>query len=223
MSISNLSTSTIDLAVREAYERDGYIKSDGFKDIQKVCSNIFEIISENKVLNKKERTTKAVKKGDLAVKVFPSLIWDFDSVDEADRPLVEAVYKRIVVEVWELTNTAADKRLQRMVGMNMGNGYVLCRTKVGTNRTDAVYITDVKECIHADYIQPDNAALKKRIQTSTRNREMLILRQPHNATSYSMEYEKMLKAALTEAHNQLELSREATTKDQDSEDEEDSE
>jgi hypothetical protein len=200
--------SAIDKAVYDAFAHQGYLKRDGARDITKMCARIFEIVAQQKVLNKREREEKATKRGDLVAAVFPDVLGPdrIDELSEERRPLAEAVYKRVAADVWAETRSAADGRVQRMVGVNMGNGYVLCRTKVGKDRVDAVYITDVLECIRLDFTRPDNASLDRRVQTSTRNREMLILRQPHHAKAYASEYDKTLRNALTEAHNQMQLT-----------------
>lgn len=201
MSGINGGKSAIDKAVRDAYEREGHITADGRRDWAKVCACMFEAIAKDKVLAKNERAAKARTKGELVTAAFPNL----PGPDDGDA-LAVAVYKQVMTEVWALAHPAADKRLQRMVGMNMGNGYVLCRTKVTTDQIDAVYITDVMECINADFVTPDNDALDRRIATSTRNREMLLVRQPHNAEAYAKGYDRSLKNALSAAHNQMRLT-----------------
>jgi hypothetical protein len=213
--------SAIDKAVYEAFVREGYVKQNGDRDVTRMCARIFEIVAQDKVLGKRERETKATRRGDLVAQVFPSVPGPdtIDELDERDRPLAEAVYRKIAADTWAETRSAADSRVQRMVGVNMGNGYVLCRTKVGKDRIDAVYITDVLECIRLDFTRPDNASLDRRIHTSTRNREMLILRQPHNAKAYATEYDKTLRNALTEAQNQLALTM-VSVSSNDDEDEE---
>lgn len=211
--MGTLNGSIIDKAVYDAYADATYVKGDSSRDITKMCARMFEVVAPNKVLGKREREEKATRRGDLVSAVFPDLPGpeQFDDLPEDDRPLAEAVYKRIAADVWGETRPAADGRLQRMVGTNMGNGYVLCRTKVGKDRVDAVYITDVKECIQLDFTRPDNSSLDRRVRSSTRNREMLILRQPHNAKAYASEYDKTLRNALTEAHNQLALTVESVS------------
>jgi hypothetical protein len=196
--------SAIDVAVHEAYAREGYVKSDGSRDVTKMCARIFEIVSEQKVLGKREREAKATRRGALVAGVFPS-------VPGPERPLAEAVYKKITADVWQHTKSDAAGRVQRMVGVNMGNGYVLCRTKVGKDSIDAVYITDVLECIRLDFTRPDNSALDRRIQAATRNREMLVLRQPENAKAYAVEYAKTLRNSISAAQDQLQLTVESVT------------
>lgn len=213
MSASN-GDSSITTAVHEVYVEEGCVKDDGSKDLAKVRSRVYDAISTHKVLNKKERATKALLRGDLVTTVFPSVVGpeDFDNDEHiGQRPLLEAVYAKINSEVWNMVSTGAQSAVQRMVGMNMGNGYVLCRTKIGKDTVDAVYITDNVECIRLDFTRPDNVSLEKKIETSTRNREMLVLRQPHNAKVYAGEYDKTLKGALSNAQSQIQLAIEAVS------------
>lgn len=215
--------SALDQAFYEAFAREGYVDESGARDMIRVRERIFEAVRNAKVLGKREREEKAITRPDLVEAVFPTLpgpdAWD-ELTDETDRALAEAVYKKINADIWAETRPAADARVQRLVGVNMGNGYVLCRTKVGKGRIDAAYITDVKECIQLDFTRPDNQALDRRIAASTRNREMLLLRQPHNAKAYASEYDKTLKNALSTAHNTLQLTMESLTAEFDEDEDE---
>jgi hypothetical protein len=107
-------------------------------------------------------------------------------------------------KVWGEAKPGADSPLQRLVGVNMGNGYVMCRTKIGD--VDAVYITDDIECVRIDFTRPENAAIDRRLAMATRNREMLVLRQPENAAKYASEYKRTLHGALATASAQMQLA-----------------
>ena len=203
-----METAIVNPAVHEAYAREGYIRQDGSKDNGKLVARITEIVVKHKALSKREREEKAISKGALVAEAFPSVIGPdgFDAAPDLDRPLVEAVYKQIATDVWGNVRPAADAHVQRNVAVVMGNGYVLCRTKLGKDNVDAVYITDERECILADFTRPDNEALQRHIERVTRNREMLMIRQPQNAKKYSSEYQKALANVSLLAKNQLQLT-----------------
>lgn len=212
--MSAVNGSTIDQAVHEAYVAEGYINEDGSRDAAKMRERILELVVQHKALDKRDRADVALLRGDLIAGVFPSMIGPDRFADEPNpdhRSLLEAVYNKVAGYVWAAVTPHAAGPIQRMVGLNMGNGYVLCRTKVGKDRIDAVYVTDDLECIRLDFTRPDNQALERKIEGSTRNREMLILRQPQHAKAYASEYDKTLKNALTTAHNQLALTMEAVS------------
>ena len=111
--------------------------------------------------------------------------------------------------MWGETKTNADSTLQRMVGMNMGNGYVLCRTKIGKDAIPAVYITDDLRCIQLDFVRPDNESTVRKLETVTKNREMLVIRQPQNAARYVREYGSTMRGAVTAGINRLQLTAES--------------
>ena len=94
--------------------------------------------------------------------------------------------------MWGETKSSADSPVQRLVGVNMGNGYVMCRTKIG--KVDAVYITDNIDCIREDFTRPEADAITRKLKMATKNREMLVLRQPDNAMKYANEYNRALRA-----------------------------
>ena len=124
--------------------------------------------------------------------MFPGLAGPIVDVTP-DPVLAAAVYKEVDKLVWGETRTAAIGPVQRLVGVNMGNGYVLCRTKVGRDEVDAVYVTDDIACIRLDFTRPENESIDRKLATATRNREMLVLRQPHNAAKYAREYDRTLR------------------------------
>lgn len=206
---------TVAEAVQEVFTRDGYLKADGSRDYAKMRARVFDVLSDHKVLNKKERPSKALLRGDLVASVFPNVVGPEGYAEEEEGPvraLLEAVYAKISTYVWDAVRMDANGTVQVMVGLNMGNGYVLCRTKIGKDSIDAVYITDNLECIRLDFTRPDNAALERKIEGSTRNREMLILRQPQNAKVFMSEYDRTLKNALDTAHKQLQLTAESVSR-----------
>lgn len=218
-----LSKAMVDQGIHKAYEREGYLKEDGTLDQQKVREHLYATVAKAKVLSKKDRTEQAITRGALIAEAFPNLPGP-DAWNEEDNPtLAMEVYNKIAREyVWAPTKPAADGLVQRMVGMNMGNGYVLCRTKVGKNQVPAVYVTDDLGCIQQDYASPDNKALAAKVTSVTKNREMLLIRQPQNGKKFLREYDATLKAAIEAAHNQLELTLESVTNlNGDDEDEED--
>ena len=74
-----------------------------------------------------------------------------------------------------------------------------------------MYITDDIGCIRLDFTKPENESIDRKLATATRNREMLVLRQPHNAEKYAKEYGRALNNALTASTGQLALTVSAAT------------
>jgi hypothetical protein len=204
---------TLERAVLAAYDAEAYLKEDGTRDLHKLASHIYEVVAPAKVLRKAERDAKAILRGAIVAATFPNLpgpdAWA--NMSEEDAALAQAIYGKVDTHVWSELTPSYQGRVQKLVGLNMGNGYVLCRTKLGREQNDAVYVTDAKECILLDFTRPDNLSLNRRIQTSTKNREMLVLRQPDNAKAYATEYDKTLKSAQVAARDQLQLTVESAT------------
>jgi len=158
--------------------------------------------------------------------VFPSLAGPDSWSDEDDPALAEAVWGKINSILWSEARTAATSPLQVLVGITMGNGYVMCRTKVGApDPVDAVYITDDVTCIELDYVQPEHASLERKLRSHVANVEMLTLRHPDQR--WLSGFDKKLKSLTASGHAQLSLALEAATtgpgEDDDANNEDDSE
>ena len=202
------SKAAIDLAVHEIAAKDGFIVDEKL-DSAILRNRLFEVVRSAKVLAKKDRAEKAARRPQVIAALFPSLPGPDLFDHQADPPLAEKVYTWLNQKAWGETKPGADSPLQRLVGVNMGNGYVMCRTKIG--EVDAVYITDDIDCVRADFTRPENDAIDRRLAMATRNREMLVLRQPDNATKYANEYNRTLRGALTTASTQMQLAVDSVT------------
>jgi len=206
----------IDKGIFDAFQREGYLTGDGARDMTKIRERIFAIVSANKVFDRHERQDKAVTRGELIAQVFPGLPGPDAWSEQTDPLLAEAVHGALDQKfVWGETKTDATSPLQRMVGMNMGNGYVLCRTKIGKDAIPAVYITDDLRCIQIDFVRPDNESTVRKLEMVTRNREMLVIRQPQNAARYVREYGTTMRGAVTAGVNRLQLTMASVLNDDD--------
>jgi hypothetical protein len=203
-------TAVVDEAVHSAIEREGYVNGDAVVDRGVIRERIFGIVSKAKVNDRKERAAKAITRGELMRQVFPNLPGP-EEWDEQETPLLaETVYKRIDGRfVWGDVKPAPSGAVQRLVGMNMGNGFVLCRTRIGKDATPAVYITDDYALIQQDYTKSDIAKLQRAARATERGQEMLMQRQPQNAQRYYRAYNKALHGVVELASGQLRLALEA--------------
>lgn len=199
----------IDRSVHAAFVAAGYVLEDGSRDKTRVREQMFEILRPAKVLTKKEREAKAVTRGAMVEQVFPGLPGPAVFDDQENPQLAQAVWGEIDKLLWGMAATGATSMLQRLVGVNMGNGYVLCRTQVGTDRTSAVYITDNPECIELDFVVPANQKLDRTVRATVADREMLIYRQPQNARRYERRFSNTMKQLSAAASGQLALAVES--------------
>ncbi len=200
----------IDQGAREAYAAEGFVTDAGIRDTTRVREHVFEVLRPHKVLTWGEREDKAITRGAVTAQVFPGLPGPDTFSDQEDPQLARAVWVKVSSEVWSQLQPGAAGPVQQLVGRNMGNGYVLCRTKIGADSTDAVYITDNRQCIERDYLTPDNARLQRLFEATSDNRAMLIARQPANARRFAQGYDSRVKALGSAAHDKLHLAVEAS-------------
>lgn len=201
----------IDQGVRKAHEADGYLQADGSLDKAQVRERMFEVLRPAKVLKLQERSDKAVTRGSMVAQVFPSLPGPDSQEGQPDPQLALAVWEKIDAMLWSEARPSAGAPLQRLVGLNMGNGYILCRTQVGKDRVSAVYITDDRLCIERDFVKPDDESLQRKAESVRANRELLILRQPENGKRWLRSFDGHMKALAAAGHDQLALALEAAT------------
>lgn len=208
---SNPVKEAIDRGVHEAFAAEDYLTEDGAKDMTKVRERMYAVLAPRKVLALGERKDKAVTRGNMVREVFPGLLPPEQHENAADPQLAAAVWNKIQQAIWGELRPGASGPMQRIVGLNSGNGYILCRYVKGTDKTPAAYITDVFQCIQKDYVDRDNADLLRKIAALRANREMLIMRQPKNARRYASGLDAQLKAISAATHDQLKLAIEAST------------
>jgi hypothetical protein len=203
----------VEAGVHAAHAAHDYVKQDGAIDQGKVRERIFEVLRASKVLDKKERAAKAITHGAMVEHVFPNLPGPDSFSEQPDPQLAQAIWEKIDANLWSMMATSASSALQGLVGLQMGNGYILCRTSVGKDKTKAVYITDHLGCIEEDFILPDNQSLGRKIRLVERNREMLVYRQPQNAKRFQREFGSALKQLTAASTGQLALAVEAVSAD----------
>jgi hypothetical protein len=201
----------IDAGVRDAYEAEGYILPDGNKDNTKVRERIVAVLAPHKVLKWADREEKAITRGALVQAVFPSLTGPEGFGDADDPQLALAIWTAIDGNLWNELRPGAAGPIQKMVGLSMGNGYVLIRCQIGVDRIGAAYITDDLKCIERDLLGPDNTTLARLLDRLVATRSMLILRQPDNAGRYATGLDRQMKALSASSHEQLKLAIEAST------------
>lgn len=208
-------------AVDQAFDTEGYLRNGGTRDLDKMRQQALGVLSAAKVLRKTERPTKAVTKGSLVRQVFSHLPDPEKFASQKDPDLAEAVWDEIQRILWGEAKPDATGKLQVLIGAHMGNGYVLCRTKIGDDRTDAAYITDDRACIELDFVIPEQEALERKIRSVAGNRAMLIYRQPQNAKRWKQTFDHHLKAVTASSSAQLALALEGVTTSSDITDDED--
>ena len=199
----------IDQAAHAAYAAEGYLAADGGIDRKLVREAMFEVLRPNLVAGKGERKDKAVTRGALVRQVFPSLPAPDTFAEQGSPALAAAVWQKIYQQLWNEARPGATSAFQKLVGFNMGNGYWLCRTTVGDDKTSAVYITDDYECIRDDHTAPQMAKVARLSSQAIVDNELLIARQPHNAQKYKRAYDRNMRLMISGGHDRLVAAIEA--------------
>lgn len=210
------------LAVIKAFVEAGYGDDNGNIDATKWREAEFNLVKTAKVLKKKDKAEKAILRPKLVKTMFPDLAGEDEWFNEPEPWFAKDVWDLVDQKVWGATTPNVGSRMQRMVGMHMGNGYVMCRTKIGSDQIDAVYITDNYLLMREDFMRPESLATQRKTQSMVRNREMLMARQPEHAKEIIDEYVRTLQVALDAGKAQLELMK-GSIDNEDNEDDEDNE
>ena len=206
--------------VYSAFKAEGYVTEDGVRDQPKLRARLFEIVAGAKVVHKSERGEKAVTRGELMSRAFPSLPGPEDWAEQDDPALAAVVYQTIDrTYVWPETSGNAATALQRMAGVNMGNGYVVLRTKIGRDAIPAVYISDNAACIDADGVLPVLARRRRAAETAADYCEMITMRHPELGRHMENVYSRTLRSAVDAGTQRLRLATESVAPQEESEDE----
>jgi hypothetical protein len=195
----------VDAAVDAAYLADGYINSDGNRDHQKVAQAIYQVVARARVDAPHERTAKAITKGALLEAVFPSLPktpLEWQQQDDAD--LAEEVDRQVRAKVWDLAKPDRSGKVQELVGART-DGLILCRTKIGVDSVDAIYITDNIACLREDFAGPLADTMRRANRRMSLNMAMAGSRLPEHARTFDKLYKQANKRALTAGNADLAL------------------
>jgi hypothetical protein len=195
-------------AIDAAYLAEGYIK-DGERDHVAVANAIYPLVSRARVESLQQRTAKAVTKGELFTAVFPSLPKREDWPNQPDPELAEEVDKAIRQKVWDLVKPDKAGTVQQLVGQRTPE-LILCRTKVGTDGIDAVYVTDNLACIKEDFASPLADAMRRANRRMSLNMAMAGGRLPEHAQTFERLYKQANKRALTAGLADTQLMLETT-------------
>lgn len=202
--MSTTAEAAIRAAALAAFAADDLLTETGAVDKPKLREKMFAVLEAAKVLNWTERRTRPITRGAMVTAVLPSLPGP-ETFAECDNPeLAEEVWGAVDKQLWG--ETAARSTLQHLVALNMGNGYVLCRTHIGKDQLSASYITDDLRCIEEDFIRPSSQAAARTVSNHRAILEMLIQRQPAHAKRFLRSFDTHMKAITTTGHEQLTLA-----------------
>ena len=201
-------------AIAAAYLAQGYITADGEPDQPAVGNAIYPLVAKARVTSPTERATKAVTKGALFEAAFPALPKREDWPAEPDPQLAKDVDREIRQKVWNLAKPDKSGFVQKLVGAQTP-GLILCRTKIGMDGVDAVYVTDDLACIKEDFAGPLGEAIKKANRTMSRNLAMVGGRLPEHAQTFERLYREANKRALDAGKVDIQLMLDAAGDDDD--------
>jgi hypothetical protein len=187
-----------------AFAAEDYLDDRGEKDYVKVRQAAYDVLADVKVIKKVDRLTVPITQGNLTRKVFPNLVHPGAFEDQPDPDVAAAVWEKVKGLLWTQVNAAPGSNMQNLVGRNMGNGYVLCRTKASTSDgTPAAYITDNFEAIKLDFQSPAYASARQKVEQALAVSMLLIDRQPQHAKAWKSFSDAQLKSAKELGHTRL--------------------
>jgi hypothetical protein len=147
-------------AVLEAYAAHGYVTTDedGEQEPDKPALHeaIYKAVRKHALVDDaKDKSDKALTRGDLAKLVFPNASGADGEWDELDE-IQQGVWEQLVKDEWNPTNPNFSGPVQRIVG-DRDDKLVLIRAKTtvnGTTGTEIVYVTELEELIFTDVVGP---------------------------------------------------------------------
>jgi hypothetical protein len=196
-------------AIDAAYLAEGYVTSDGERDQKAVADRIYPLVAKARVESPQERTAKAISKGELFTAIFPSLPKREDWPSQPDPELAEEVDKAIRQKVWDLVKPDKAGYVQQLVGARTPD-LILCRTRIGTDSVDAVYLTNNLACIKEDFAGPLADAMRRANRRMSLNMAMAGSRLPEHARTLERLYRQANKRALTAGLADTQLMLETT-------------
>lgn len=208
---SVLLNTTVNRLAHEAYATQGF-SLNGRRSTAQFRKVIFEALyrdGEGVVHGRKERGAKATLRDDLQETVFDKQPKkrEIDSQDNPD--LAADVWKKLQNDLWAECKVGYGSKMQDLITAELGNGHVLCRTKLGSDW--AVYITDDYVCVMNDLVKRDNETAEGKLDQIGDNRELLIALMPDNAKKFLGDYKKRMAGALESNVTRLQLAFETAT------------
>lgn len=196
--------------VYEAYRAHRYVKVDdeGEEVLDKTALHeaIYHAVKGAIIEDPKERSEKALTRGNLAKKVFPYTPGAHDEWDELD-PVQKGVWEQVVKDAWNPTNPNHSGPVQRLVG-ERDDKLVLVKTKTtvdGSPGVDVVYVTASEELIFTDFIGPLKSSVRRAADRLAKNAALVSTRNNELATKAGREVDSGMKAATSLAKSTLEL------------------
>lgn len=196
----------IDAGVLEAMRAEGYTRDDDGQegvDNDALASKLRELVRASEARTKAERQQKAVPRGTLAALAFPSTPSPSSPMWDADDELAEQVWKRLRGVVSRLTQTGRRGKVQQMLS---DDGLVLCPTKVGDDKVDAVYVTNDPTLILADFAVPRTSKVQNVSEEVAQDFNLVIDRIPGMRKQLNTKLESGMKAAQIAARAKLALT-----------------
>lgn len=206
---AEMAKAALKAGVTEAYAREGYVDDEGERDNDALAEAAFAAVEGAVAGGLSQRETTASSRGTVVAKLFPSLPKTAEEWNaQTDPALAVKVYSEIWKTVWDLLKMDKSGKVQQLVGLRHP-GFVLCRTKIGADQNDAVYISEDQGCITADFVTPLNASIVRANKTMGRNMAMVVARRPELADKWERLYKNASKKGLESGMEQLGLALEA--------------
>ncbi len=196
----------VDELVLEAHRAEGYVRDDGddvVYDNDALASKIRVLVLDSTASTKQERQQKAVRRGTLTALAYPSVSSPGSPNWDPDDKYSEHVFKALRGCVTRLIASGRRGKVQQLLAED---GLVLCQTKVGDDKVEAVYVTNNPSLILSDFAVPRTSKLQNVSEEMAQDFNLVIDRIPEMRKQMNAKLESGMKAAQVAARAKLALT-----------------
>jgi hypothetical protein len=200
------SRALIDAGVLEAMKADGYVReTNGVEggDTDALASKLRDIVRSTEALDTTERQQKAVPKGVLTATAFPSTPSPSSPLWDPDDEVAGLVWTALRGIVSRLVQTGRRGKVQQLL---VADGLVLCPTKVGDDKVEAVYVTREPKLIMLDFAVPRTSKIQNLSEEVAQDFNLVSDRIPAMRKQLKTKMESGMKDATNAARTKLALS-----------------
>lgn len=188
----------IEARVHDAWEREGYVTSEGERDPKAMQDAAYRAVCKRIATSKTDKAERAITRGELFAAVFPNAPGadgKGDQLDEYD----QAVFAQLERDVWSLMQPKPSGAIQKRLDEE-GSSLVLLQATIRRklDKAQAVYLTDNAALIMEDSVDKEIKAFERKAENLRRHIDMIVGRHPELASRIRAEVGQGLSRAKAE-------------------------
>lgn len=195
-----------DARIVAAFKEHGLLSPTGQRLWAKVRQSIvFQAVHQPGAIvdDADERKDYVLTKGRVTKGIFTNTPDNDDAHNTDDPEMTRSVWKALTTATWSEANDDPSGEVQKLIAIEKP-GYVLCRTKVSADGTDAIYITRDRRCLLLDMVGPRvTDRLEKEALRDAAFIKMLAERVPEHVDYLEADFESAMRGALESGRNKL--------------------